>query len=162
MVTSGLSSSECGRTDAEAERRRVLIVDDDPIWGDILRTALQRSGIDVVLHSDALSALAEFRERPDKWDALITDQVMPGMKGFELVRAVKALNAGLPCIVCTGYMKGVEQDDLRQFGVSALLHKPAKFEQIINALADIADDIGAPDGPSSADGDLVRATRRTG
>jgi DNA-binding NtrC family response regulator len=137
-------------------------VDDDPNWGDMLRTAMQRSGIDVTLHSSAMSALAEFREHPDDWDALITDQVMPGMKGFELVRAVKALNAGLPCIVCTGYMKGVEQDDLRQFGVSALLHKPAKFEQIINALADIADDIGAPDGPSSADGDLVRATRRTG
>ncbi len=128
---------------APAGRWRVMLVDDDPECGDMMRTALERKGIDVTFHAGAMAALAEFRQHPGSWDALVTDQMMPGMKGLDLVRAIKGLRADLPCVLCTGYAKDIEQGDMRAPGVAAFLRKPVEIGQVVETLAAVIDQPGA-------------------
>jgi PAS domain S-box-containing protein len=123
---------------------RVLLVDDDPDFGDMLLTALERRGFDVSPCADPLEALAGLREFPGAWDAMVTDQTMPNMSGLELVRATKEMQPDLPCILCTGFAEDTLDDStLAAAGVIALLRKPIDIDELVEKLVQcIPQDVG--------------------
>jgi diguanylate cyclase (GGDEF)-like protein len=67
----------------------VLIVDDDPGARLLMGTALEMAGFGVSTAADGSSALAEYRARPV--DCVVLDVVMPGMSGFEVCSALRAM-----------------------------------------------------------------------
>src|ERR1700691_6011555 len=67
----------------------VLIVDDDPGARLLIGTALEMAGFRVTTAADGISALNEFRARPV--DCVILDVVMPGMSGFDVCSALRAI-----------------------------------------------------------------------
>jgi diguanylate cyclase (GGDEF)-like protein len=67
----------------------VLIVDDDPGARLLMGTALEMAGFGVSTAADGLSALAEYRARPV--DCVVLDVVMPGMSGFDVCSALRAM-----------------------------------------------------------------------
>jgi diguanylate cyclase (GGDEF)-like protein len=67
----------------------VLVVDDDPGTRLLIGTALEMAGFRVTTAADGMSALDEFRARPV--DCVILDVVMPGMSGFEVCSALRAI-----------------------------------------------------------------------
>lgn len=114
---------------------RILLVDDDSDFGDMLLTALERRGYDVSPCSDPLEALAGLREFPGAWDAMVTDQSMPDMSGLELIRAAKALQPDLVCILCTGYAEDALDDTtLAEAGAVALFRKPVDVDELVGRL----------------------------
>ncbi len=106
---------------------RVLVVDDDLDFGDMILAMLEHRGIEAAVVSSPLDALDVLREQPDAWDVMVTDQTMPGMRGIDLVKAVKAIRPNLPCLICTGYPEALDEGTLAAAGVFALLHKPVDF-----------------------------------
>ena len=114
---------------------RLLLVDDDLDFGDMLMTALERRGFEVAACTTAAEALDILREAPDAWDVLLTDQTMPDMRGSDLVAAVKAINPGLPCLICTGFSDAVSEVALKECGAFALVHKPVDFDLLTRLLA---------------------------
>ena len=99
---------------------RVLLVDDDPAYGEYVRRVLTSGGFDVSHQPDAESALA--RVRAGQWDLLITDIELPGMNGLELLDRVRELAPGLPVAVLTGHASV-------DYAVSALRGAAAEFLQ---------------------------------
>jgi diguanylate cyclase len=67
----------------------VLVVDDDPGARLLIGTALEMAGFRVVTAVDGEAALGQFREHPA--DCVVLDVVMPGMSGFEVCSALRAL-----------------------------------------------------------------------
>ncbi len=67
----------------------VLVVDDDPGARLLVGTALEMAGFRVFAASDGASALAQFREQAA--DCVVLDVVMPGMNGFEVCSALRAM-----------------------------------------------------------------------
>jgi diguanylate cyclase (GGDEF)-like protein len=67
----------------------VLVVDDDPGARLLVGSALEVAGFRVITASDGKSALAEFHAHPA--DCVVLDVVMPGMSGFDVCRALRAL-----------------------------------------------------------------------
>lgn len=115
---------------------RVLLVDDDPDFGGMMLSALERRGFEVSPCADPLGALEDVREHLDFWDAVVTDQTMPGMTGLDLIREIKALRPDLPCILCTGYAQdNLDGAKLREAGVFALLRKPVDIDELLGTLA---------------------------
>ncbi|HLO75340.1 MAG TPA: PAS domain S-box protein [Magnetospirillum sp.] len=115
---------------------RVLVVDDDPRFCDMLSAVLERRGFEVAPCSDPREALEAIDEFGCAWDALVTDQTMPHMTGLELVRAVRERYPDLPCILCTGFVEeGMNDDTLRQAGVTALLRKPFDLDGLVAILS---------------------------
>jgi PAS domain S-box-containing protein len=112
---------------------RVLIVDDEHDIADMLSIGLERLGYEVAGMNDAAAALAEFRDAPDAWDVVVTDQRMPGLDGLTLVRALKSLRPEVKTILCTG---AVDEAFLKQQSpdLDAFFMKPVSPEQIAAAI----------------------------
>ena len=70
----------------------VLVVDDDPGARLLAGTALELAGFRVIAAADGASALTRFREHAA--DCVVLDVVMPGMNGFEVCRALRAMAQG--------------------------------------------------------------------
>lgn len=118
-----------------AQGTRILLVDDDTDFGDMLLTALERRGYDVSPCSDPLEALEGLTDFPGAWDAMVTDQTMPNMSGLELIRAAKALQPTLNCILCTGYAEdALDEATLTDAGALALLRKPVDIDELVGKL----------------------------
>lgn len=67
---------------------RVLVVDDDPVILKLLQVNFEMEGFDVLTATDGVDGLRAARqERPD---VIVSDVMMPGMNGFELVAALGA------------------------------------------------------------------------
>lgn len=113
---------------------RVLVVDDDLDFGDMILAMLEHRGIEAAVVSSPLDALDVLREQPGAWDVMVTDQTMPGMRGIDLVKAVKAIRPDLPCLICTGYPEALDEGTLASAGVFALLHKPVDFPHYFSLL----------------------------
>ncbi len=105
---------------------RVLVVDDDEMVGDFMAELLTSWGLEVTLKNSGPQALATVSADPGHFDLVITDQIMPRLTGFDLARRLLALRPGLPVIIYTGYSDSLTEQQTREAGVRALLHKPVE------------------------------------
>jgi len=129
------------RNDTPAMQARILFVDDDEDIQRVLQIRLRACGIEVLTASSAMQGLwIAMKELPQ---VIVTDYRMPEGSGEYLIgrlRAAPALN-GIPVIVLTGASGGHKRDYalerrfLGEYGVSAFLSKPLKFEEMLDALA---------------------------
>jgi DNA-binding NtrC family response regulator len=120
-------------------KERVLIVDDEVDVADMLSIGLERLGYDTVSINDPQEALAAFQEDPEAFDILITDQIMLGLRGLELIRLVKEIKPGLMTILCTGFGEGANEEIAREAGASLFFRKPVDAHEIAAGIRKILD-----------------------
>jgi len=102
----------------------IMFVDDEP---EITRLAVEMLSalgyvpVPVNHGSDAIRLLESNAER---FDLVITDQVMPGMRGLELIQKLRAIRPTLPTILCTGFSDAFTRQQAENMGVSGFLMKP--------------------------------------
>lgn len=83
------------------DRKRILIVDDEPNIRRILQVAFEKSGYVASVAEDAHDALTQIAaERPD---CVITDVTMPGISGYELQQQVASHDPELPVVIMTAF-----------------------------------------------------------
>jgi signal transduction histidine kinase/ActR/RegA family two-component response regulator len=109
---------------------RVLLVDDEEIVRSVLSKGLQRLGYVVVAEASGQVALDRFREQPDAFDLVITDQTMPKMSGLQLTAALKAIRDDVPVILATGYSPDVAGREASTFGLAGIIGKPIHFSEL--------------------------------
>ena len=90
------------RGPSSARRLCVLVVDDDSLVLMNTTAMLEDLGHHVLEATSGEQALRILRREPDI-DLVITDQLMPGMTGTQLIAAIKSERPGLPVILATGY-----------------------------------------------------------
>jgi diguanylate cyclase (GGDEF)-like protein/PAS domain S-box-containing protein len=106
----------------------VLLVEDQPQIGELVRRALEQVGCDVVVAADGAAAvgLAE-REAPD---LLLTDVMMPGMDGPQVAAAIRLHRPDLSVLFMSGYSaEAVPLDDR-----TAFLQKPFTLTELVDAV----------------------------
>jgi len=111
-------------------RERILVVDDEMDLTDVITVGLERLGYEVVALNDPEELLAAFREDPAAWDVVISDQVMPTMKGLTLFERLKAIRPAIRFILCTGFSDAASEEMARAAGVDAFFLKPVSPEQL--------------------------------
>jgi CheY-like chemotaxis protein len=111
--------------------RRLLVVDDERVVRELMVEVLERAGYSVVAcdRPDAALELAV-----DSFDLLVTDLVMPGLSGLELLERVRALRPGLPVIVATGARTDHDLTTAVELGATAALTKPFTHAQLRDAV----------------------------
>jgi DNA-binding NtrC family response regulator len=82
--------------------RQVLLIDDNPLQLTVREAILRDAGFQVSVATTAESALATLRGLPDRVGVVVTDHIMPGCSGSELVQQIRQLNTWLPVIVLSG------------------------------------------------------------
>ncbi len=128
-------------------RERILVVDDETEMTDMLTIGLERLGYEVVALNDPDEVLAAFSEDPTAWDVVISDQVMPRMKGLTLFQRLKLVRASLRFILCTGFSDGATEKTALTAGVDAFFLKPVSPEQLAACVRRLLDE---PHGPAAA------------
>ncbi|MDD5387939.1 MAG: PAS domain S-box protein [Gallionellaceae bacterium] len=118
----------------DQRKGHVLIVDDESAILKLLRNCLESVGWRVSGFTSPRQALAVFRDAPDEFAAVISDQTMPGMNGSELLGALHELRPRLPAILCTGYSDGLDAATAQQQGIHHLLLKPVDSDELLAAL----------------------------
>jgi DNA-binding response OmpR family regulator len=81
---------------------QVLLVDDNPVQLSVREAVLRKAGFQVSIASTAESALATLRTLGDRIGVIVTDHLMPGRSGPELVRRIRAENDWIAVIVLSG------------------------------------------------------------
>jgi DNA-binding response OmpR family regulator len=81
------------------EAKRILIVDDDPDVHGFLTVALKETGRYLESAFDGLEGLRKFES--SRWDLFITDVIMPGIDGMELLERVRRIRPETPVVVMT-------------------------------------------------------------
>jgi DNA-binding response OmpR family regulator len=113
------------------DRRRILVVDDDPDIFEIVQVNLEGAGFDVIGASNGVEALRRIRR--DNADLVVLDVLMPEMDGWEVLREVEAdpRTAGVPVIMLT--CKSEDSDILRglEEGAVEYVTKPFYPENLI-------------------------------
>lgn len=107
---------------------KVLLVDDEKDFLDVMGERLRNRGFEVSTSASAMEALDNIGQ--NIYDAVILDLQMPGMDGFEALRQMKEKRPELQIILLTGHgtvEKGVEAIKL---GAMDFLEKPADLEAI--------------------------------
>ncbi len=101
---------------------RVLVAEDNPINGTILREQLEQIGCNVVLACDGVDALA--RWHPDLFDVVITDVNMPRANGYEFAEALRQQGYDGPIIGITANAMREEEQRCMDAGMTSWLVKP--------------------------------------
>jgi CheY-like chemotaxis protein len=111
---------------------RILIVDDQPIFCDILAETLAEEGHFVERANHGKAALESFERL--ECDLVITDKAMPLMNGDQLAAAIKARSPDTPIIMLTGF-SDVEgsPDQLSEF-IDLALTKPVSHRKLCEAI----------------------------
>lgn len=112
---------------------RVLLVDDELSGAEVLGLILAGEGYHVTVAADGRQALARLEEaRPD---LIVTDFMMPGMNGAELVKAVRAIPSyeQVPVLL----ISGAPEAALRSYALAyqGFLRKPFGLEAFLQAVA---------------------------
>lgn len=112
-------------------KESVLVIDDEQMVADYLRSSLERLGYRVAVCSDGVSALAVFERDPGAFDLVITDQTMPGKTGFEVARTMLALRPDLPVILCSGFSSALSSERVAAAGIRKFMMKPVSLYDLI-------------------------------
>ena len=82
------------------DRKRILVIDDEPTALDLLRRILEMNGYEVVSAVDGQQGVELFRQSP--CDLVITDMVMPVKDGLQTILDLRSIVPSLPVIAISG------------------------------------------------------------
>ena len=113
----------------------VLAVDDEAEVLAALEEMLASLGYEPAGYSSSRAALEAFRADPKRFDAVVSDEVMPGLTGTQLVVEFRKLNPGIPVVIATGFGGPGFETRALAAGVNRVLRKPYRMSDIGDALA---------------------------
>lgn len=115
----------------------LLLVDDEPLVLRLYDKILSRAGYKTVSFTDSYKALETFRDNPENFDLLITDQTMPGLTGADLTRAVRDIKSTMPIMMCTGHSQSIPIDKALAMGVMKYIYKPIGVATLLDAVHEL-------------------------
>jgi len=107
----------------------IMIVDDDVAILDVLQQSLDMEGYACQVFTRGEDALAALERKPA--DVLLTDIVMPGMRGLELVGRAKLIHPPLIAIVMTGFAEEFSYDEAVRAGAADFIKKPFTTQELL-------------------------------
>ncbi len=133
-------------------RVTVLVVDDEPHIGRIIRTRLEQDGIIVHVAEQGVDALSLLAATPSI-ALIVLDLMLPGMSGIDILRTLRsdARWRTLPCIVLTAAGQDAQLREVEALGVSEIMTKPFSPRRLLARVrAFVVSDADAGADPVSA------------
>jgi DNA-binding NtrC family response regulator len=112
----------------------LLLVDDDPMPRETLSTLLSGEGFQVVTASTGEEAERKLKAEHPPFDLVITDLVMPGKSGMDVLKCALKLNPSCTVLVLTGFGSVREATEAMELGAFDFVTKPMQIDQFRNTL----------------------------
>lgn len=123
----------------DKNRPRALVVDDAPDVTEMIATFLQHAGFDTVMAFSAPEALEV--ARGERFEVVISDIGMPGMNGYDLAIALRALPdySDVPMIAVTGFSMYEDRGRALQSGFNAQMTKPINPMSLLDLIKSLGE-----------------------
>jgi len=129
--------------DASAEeekaRPRALVVDDAPDVTEMIAMFLEHAGYDAVMAFSAPEALETVRQ--ERFDVIVSDIGMPGMNGYDLAVALRAMPeySTVPMIAVTGFSMYDDRGRALESGFNAHMTKPINPTKLLDLIKSLTE-----------------------
>ncbi len=120
---------------ASSGNGRILLVDDEPSLARLGRKILEGLGYAVQECTDPMEAIHLFESGPFSFDAIVTDQTMPGLTGSDLIQKIKDIRPEMAAVLCTGFSELMDATRATEQGIK-FVQKPYTRDSLGIALAE--------------------------
>jgi diguanylate cyclase (GGDEF)-like protein len=107
---------------------RILLVDDDPLTLKILADLMAFFGYEYVTARNGIEAIEKLKE--DLFHIVLTDMIMNGMDGMELLKYIRGNYPNIKVIITTGYDRTFSYTDVIRAGASDFISKPFNTDEL--------------------------------
>jgi DNA-binding NtrC family response regulator len=111
---------------------KILVIDDDPVILDVISEILRTHDHEVVIAPSGESGIR--RVNSDSFDLVLTDLVMPGVGGMEVLENVSSMLPSTPCIILTGYGTIKSSVEAIKKGAFNYVTKPIRAVELLNVV----------------------------
>jgi CheY-like chemotaxis protein len=111
---------------------KVLIVDDEKAFLDIISERIRARGMDVSIATSAEDALKLIEKQ--SFDAVIMDYMMPALDGFKALKLMKEQQPEVQIILLTGNVPDEKQIEARALGALDVIEKPPDLKVLIQKI----------------------------
>ena len=111
---------------------KVLIVDDEKDFLDIIAERIRARGMDVSTTTSAEDAIHMVEEK--SYDVIIMDFMMPGMNGFQTLKAIKEKKPEVQIILLTGNVLEENRIEAKKLGALDVIEKPPDLKDLIQKI----------------------------
>jgi CheY-like chemotaxis protein len=115
--------------------QRVLIVDDEEPLVRLASETLEDLGYAPVGFTSSTHALKAFDANPGEFDAILTDERMPGVSGTSLIREVRRISPSIPIVLMSGFVGAAAALNAHSLGANDVLRKPLLARDLAASLA---------------------------
>lgn len=115
-------------------RKRVLIIDDDPMVRDSLEMLFDHYGWEVLAVESGDTVIESLR--PIEYNLAVVDHLMEGANGVDVIRELK-LRSRAPVFMLTGCVDPIVKHTAHMVGADRFFSKPVQASEMIEALNDI-------------------------
>ena len=116
----------------ESKNIKILLVDDEADFRQLMTFWLKSKGYSVMTATDGKSAIDMVKEEPP--DIIFLDLRMPVMDGVEVLKRIRKFNKDVPVIVISAYINDPGAKDLASYSISGVFYKGENFEQALPLL----------------------------
>ena len=113
----------------------IMLVDDETSLVRLGEEMMAELGYEPVGFSSSTAALESFRGAPDRFDAVLSDEAMPGLTGSELAEQIHRIRPDIPIVLMSGFATAALATRARDAGVVEVLAKPLVARDIARCLA---------------------------
>ncbi len=111
---------------------RVLVIEDDETVRSVLHSFLNEKGFEVTIAEKGEAGLDQIRS--EKFDLILTDLVMPGISGMDVLKEVTASKINMPVIVMTAFGTVQTAVEAMKIGAYDYITKPFNLEELMIVL----------------------------
>jgi DNA-binding response OmpR family regulator len=133
---------------------RILVVEDEPKMGQLVRRVLTSERHVVDLAPDAVAALGLAAPGGEPYDVLVLDRMLPDLDGLELLRVLRSRGVTTPALMLTALGAVEERVAGLDAGADDYLAKPFSFAELLARVRALGRRVTAPAAPHLAVGDL--------
>ena len=126
-----------GNNIEKSDRIRVLLVDDEEGFVDVLAKRLSRRNFEATAAYNGTEAVQILR-RTD-FDIAVLDLKMEGMNGIEVLKIFKIMAPDLPVIILTGHGSLSSAEEGLKAGATDYISKPYEFEKLVEKILSITE-----------------------
>ncbi len=120
------------------EKKRVLVIDDDPMIRGLVQAMLEAEGYEVTLAEDGLKGIEVLEKEPQPitFSFVVLDVIMPGMNGLDVLTRMKLHpnTSNLPVLMLTGEDKAEDMMAGYSVGADLYITKPFTRQQLLRGV----------------------------
>jgi CheY-like chemotaxis protein len=130
--------ASANRTEAASRKAtagHLLAIDDQQVILDLMVAMGRTLGYSVDTAGDAEAGLRAAEQ--NQYQVILIDLSMPGLSGLEAARRLRLLQPDTPLILVTGWTTEISRTELEASGVTEVLHKPFRIEQLTSVVQSV-------------------------